>query len=350
MAKKTITDFAPLKKMLSKLPVELDLDAKEIEKKQILFPANYIQNLIDGVGTNKKYARQVIKMLITVKEDQDFKTNAEKDYFFINEKPKDPNPRKGLTRMYEDRVLVSPSGACMVHCPWCFRDERSGFLKDDDLEDIVNYIEKDKRIHDVILTGGEPFLFPIDRLSKLIDDICSIPAVRILRFHTRAPVVAPDFFSEQVLDILEKNCNSKQRIYIVTQVIHPLEISNEVADNALRLSKTGCMLLNQAPVLDGVNDDQDTFNEWNIKLIQAGIKPYYVIIPIIRNKRNSRYFVPYKKITKLVSRYSSGYDGLGRPTIIFPVMKKKISQFDLEELMSSSPGVHYRNTKAQIWN
>ncbi|MFC1504388.1 radical SAM protein [Spirochaetota bacterium] len=334
--------------ILRALPVPIKIPENRIDSGNIHYPEKYVKDLVKAAGKNKKHARQVLAMLLCKKEKPPARETAN-DYFYVNEKNKDPNPKKGLTRMYVDRVLVSPSGACMTHCPWCFRDERSGLLSEKNINEIIRYIQKDKRIRDIILTGGEPFSFPVRRLKALLAELDSIRHIKIIRFHTRAPATAPHIFTKEIFNILNRYHNKNQKIYIVLQIIHPLELSDEVKDVVFKMSKTGCALLNQAPVLKGINDDQETFNAWNRALIEAGIKPYYAIIPIIRHNWNSRYAVPYDNIKKLVSNYASRFDGLGRPTIILPVMRKKISALDLERLMKTHPGVHYRNTKSQIW-
>jgi lysine 2,3-aminomutase len=127
-----------------------------------------------------------------------------------------------------------------------------------------------------------------------------------------------------------------------------LEITERSSDAVYRLVNTGIYVYNQAPVLRGVNDDQETFNEWHQKMIKYQIRPYYAITTIIKDGLNSRFYVPFEEVEGLVNNYSSRYDGLGRPTIIIPVMGKKLVPGNLKNAMNQN-GAYVRNTKSEIW-
>ncbi|MGD0781410.1 MAG: hypothetical protein ABSA30_00980, partial [Candidatus Aminicenantales bacterium] len=49
-------------------------------------------------------------------------------------------------------------------------------------------------------------------------------------------------------------------IYVVTHYVHPLELTDASTKAVHKLLDIGIPVLNQAPVLRGVNDDQETFN------------------------------------------------------------------------------------------
>jgi lysine 2,3-aminomutase len=342
------TDKAQLLEILREYGVPIEDEKTLYHPFPIYYPKNYIIRLLSNVRTDKEKV-QIRNMLIPRKEEIPEKPKNDTELAFLRPETKDINPLKGLTRVYVDRVLISPVGECAVNCPWCFRTRQKGTLSDEDLEQILNYIKNDERIEDVILTGGEPLLFPIERLEKLLTDLRSIPHVKIIRFHTRLPIVAPEYFSNNMIRIIGSFNKPDRPIYFVVQIVYPAEIDADVATLIYKIARQGIHVLNQAPVLRGVNDDMETFKEWLKRMIQAGVKPYYVIVPIIRPGSNDFYYVKYDKVAELVAEYSSRYDGLGRPTIIIPVMGRKMSPLELREKMMQKHGVHYRTTKVEIW-
>jgi lysine 2,3-aminomutase len=317
-----------------------------IDQKGIKIPRFYLEDLIEEVKTEKQ-KKQLIKFLLPFPE-HNISNEVNDLTTFLDSHSLDNNPKKGLTRMYVDRVLFSPVHTCSMHCEWCFRDMASGTLRDDEVDDALTYIEKDCRITDVIITGGEPLLLSNRKISYIIEGLRKIDHVVTIRFHTRILVTVPSRIDEELISILRTNKSKGQPFYFVTQYIHPLEITERSSDAVYRLVNTGIYVYNQAPVLRGVNDDQETFNEWHQKMIKYQIRPYYAITTIIKDGLNSRFYVPFEEVEGLVNNYSSRYDGLGRPTIIIPVMGKKLVPGNLKNAMNQN-GAYVRNTKSEIW-
>ena len=342
------TDKAQLLEILREYGVPIEDEESLYHPFPIYYPKSYILRLLSNIHTDREKV-QIRNMLIPRKEEIPERPNNDTKLVFLPAEAKDTNPLKGLTRVYEDRVLISPVGQCAVNCAWCFRTRQQGTLSDEDLERILNYIKKDIRIEDVILTGGEPLLFPIERLEKLLTNLRSIPHAKIIRFHTRLPIVAPEYFTDNMIELIGSFNKPNRPIYFVVQIVHPAEIDIKLATLLHKIARQGIPILNQAPVLRGVNDDKETFKEWLKRMIQAGVKPYYVIVPIIRSGYNDFYYVRYDKVAELVAEYCYQYDGLGRPTIIIPVMGRKLSPLELRIKMLQKHGVHYRETKAEIW-
>jgi len=350
MAKKFeyITDKDELLAILEEHKIPFDKE-KFYHPFPIFYPKRYIYRIFSN-AQGEKEKLEIRNMLLCYKANGEIKLpNDFARLSFFTEETKDSNPLKGLTRGYPDRVLVSPVGHCAVNCAWCFRARQKGALTEEELESILTYIRNDKRIEDVILTGGEPLLFPVEKLEEFLSKLRAISHVKIIRFHTRLPIVAPEYFDDRIINLIGKFNKPNYPVYLVVQIVHPSEITEEVIHLIYKFALKGIINFNQAPVLKGVNDDQETFYLWHKKMIHAGVKPYYVIVPIIRPGSNDSYFVPYSKIAELVAEYSSKYDGLGRPTIIFPIMGRKKSPLELRKIMIERQGVHFRNTKAEIW-
>ena len=70
----------------------------------------------------------------------------------------------GLIHRYRDRVLLKVIHACPVYCRFCFRREMVGpqgeAMTAANLQNAYDYLHARPEIFEVILTGGDPFLFP----------------------------------------------------------------------------------------------------------------------------------------------------------------------------------------------
>ncbi len=181
----------------------------------------------------------------------------------------------GLLRKYAGRALLLVTGACPVHCRYCFRrhfpyGEHAGRPA---WEAALAQVSADDSIREVILSGGDPLTVSDDRLAALVHRIAAIPHVRRLRLHTRTPIVLPSRVDEPLLTWLG---DCPLSTIVVLHANHPAEIDAAVASAARRLSGAGVVLLNQAVLLRGVNDDAETLAALGERLLDVGVLPYYL--------------------------------------------------------------------------
>lgn len=193
----------------------------------------------------------------------------------IGDQAHSPVPR--LTHRYPDRVLLYPTYQCAVYCRHCFRKESLSDANDqfseDALEPALAYIAAHAEIREVILTGGDPLVLSNARLAQLRARLEAIPHLRMLRFHTRVPVVLPGRITPELVGALK----GRLMVCIVTHFNHPNEIVAETVDGVRLLREGGFMLLNQTVLLKGVNDDKETLRTLFQELVYAlGVKPYYL--------------------------------------------------------------------------
>ena len=181
----------------------------------------------------------------------------------------------GLLHKYAGRVLITPTSACAVHCRYCFRRSfpyednnpgRAGWKK------IMAYIEKDPTIHEVIFSGGDPLAISDSLLTQFTDMLAAISHVKVIRLHTRLPVVLPERITDELVQWAQ---SLSQQLVIVVHVNHAQEINQDVAD-ALQRLKPLATLLNQSVLLKGVNDKVATLRELSEKLFSIGVLPYYL--------------------------------------------------------------------------
>ncbi len=182
----------------------------------------------------------------------------------------------GLLHKYHGRVLLTLTGACAVHCRYCFRryfpyGEANPAASHWDR--MLGYLERHEDISEIILSGGDPLALPDTRLGELAGRIAVIPHVRTLRIHTRLPIVLPERVDEELLAWLG---NHPQRTVIVVHCNHPNEIDATVAGSMYKLKRAGVTLLNQTVLLRGINDNPATLVRLSEALFDSGILPYYL--------------------------------------------------------------------------
>lgn len=186
-----------------------------------------------------------------------------------------PVPR--LTHRHADRVLLYPTYQCAVYCRFCFRKESltsigRGYSREA-LEAAFAYIESHPEIREVILTGGDPLSLPDKALAQIKARIEAIEHVRLLRIHTRVPVVLPSRVTEAMVETLQ----GRLMVTVVTHFNHPREITPAAEQACRMLRQAGFVLLNQSVLLKGVNDTVEVLEELCRELMyRLGVKPYYL--------------------------------------------------------------------------
>ncbi|MEO1367526.1 MAG: EF-P beta-lysylation protein EpmB [Acidobacteriota bacterium] len=183
------------------------------------------------------------------------------------------SPVEGLLHKYPGRALLVVTGACAVHCRYCFRRHFPYGEHVADLGPALGQLRADPSIREVLLSGGDPLSLTDAKLSRLVDELGAIPHVERLRIHTRLPVVLPERVDGALLDWLRA---SRLQKVVVLHANHPRELSPEVRRAALRLRDAGAIVLNQSVLLRGVNDDVAVLCDLSESLFAAGVMPYYL--------------------------------------------------------------------------
>lgn len=185
----------------------------------------------------------------------------------------------GLLHKYAGRVLVVAASACAVHCRYCFRrhfpyDEAPRGREACDAA--CDVVAGDPSVREVILSGGDPLLLGDDVLLRWTARLAAIPHVRRLRVHTRLPIVLPSRVDDGLIGWLRATRDAGLSPWIVAHANHPAEIAGDCADALARLVATGVPVLNQAVLLRGVNDDEHVLADLCERLIDLGVRPYYL--------------------------------------------------------------------------
>lgn len=242
---------------------------KQIEKMvdgdhqfSLLIPKYYLEH-IDWNNPNDPLA----KMVVTNDLESDVKEYEMEDP--IGDRPHEAVP--GVIHRHRDRCLLMLTNVCAVHCRFCFRknllDENKA-----DFQKSIEYIRQHSEIWEVILSGGDPLMFTDHFMELVIKKLRDIKHVKMIRFHTRTPVVYPARVTDNLVSILKKATPYS----VVFHINHPREITPDFCRTVAALQKSGAMLLSQTVLLKGVNDDVEVLSRLFKSLVEAGIKPYYL--------------------------------------------------------------------------
>ncbi|WJW76245.1 EF-P beta-lysylation protein EpmB [Thiohalobacter sp. IOR34] len=185
-------------------------------------------------------------------------------------------PLPGLLHKYHGRVLLTATGACAVHCRYCFRrhfpyaqaNPAAGQWRP-----ILDYLRADASIHELILSGGDPLSLSDRRLAELAEALATLPQMRRLRIHSRLPVVLPERVDAALLDWLAR---IPLQTVLVVHCNHANELDATVGAALAALRDAGVTLLNQAVLLRGVNDNLEAQTALAEALFAAGVLPYYL--------------------------------------------------------------------------
>ncbi len=168
------------------------------------------------------------------------------------------------------------TGACAVHCRYCFRRHfpyQENLPKNEDWLNIKNYIEANPNINEIILSGGDPLTLSNRKLALWLERLSSLKQIEILRIHSRVPIVIPNRIDEQLISLLK---NSRLRIVLVVHSNHASELDDFTCSKLLQLSDHHITVLNQAVLLKGVNDSAQTLIDLSYRLFEARVMPYYL--------------------------------------------------------------------------
>lgn len=182
----------------------------------------------------------------------------------------------GVLHKYQGRVLLTVTGACAVHCRYCFRRHFSYSDANpaaDQWRAALEYIASDNTITEVILSGGDPLTLSDRRLAELVRQLEPIRHIRRLRLHTRLPIVLPERVNDELLGWLG---STRFKTAIVVHANHAQEINAPVREALRSLKAAGVELLNQSVLLRGVNDSADALARLSEILFEAGVLPYYL--------------------------------------------------------------------------
>ncbi|MBY5343249.1 lysine-2,3-aminomutase-like protein [Rhizobium leguminosarum bv. viciae] len=230
------------------------------------------------------------------------------------------SPVEGIVHRYPDRVLLKAVHVCPVYCRFCFRREMVGpqglgTLDAAAMQAAFDYIRSDEEIWEVILTGGDPLVLSSRRLGEIMEALAGITHVKIIRFHTRVPVVDPEKIDAALIAALKA---SGKTVYIALHANHVRELTPEARAACARLVDAGIAMVSQSVLLKGVNDDPDVLAKLMKAFVEIRVKPYYLHHPDLA-PGTSHFRVTIEEGQEIVAALRGRISGLCQPAYILDI-------------------------------
>jgi lysine 2,3-aminomutase len=230
------------------------------------------------------------------------------------------SPVEGIVHRYPDRVLLKAVHVCPVYCRFCFRREMVGpqglgTLDAAAMEAAFDYIRSHQEIWEVILTGGDPLVLSPRRLREIMEALAGIAHVKIVRFHTRVPVVDPEKIDAALMSALKA---SGKTVYIALHANHARELTAEARAACARLVDAGIAMVSQSVLLKGVNDDPEVLAELMKAFVEIRVKPYYLHHPDLA-PGTSHFRLTIEEGQRIIAALRGRISGLCQPTYILDI-------------------------------
>ncbi|QND48814.1 lysine-2,3-aminomutase-like protein [Rhizobium lusitanum] len=271
-----------------------------------------IARLIDKADPADPIARQFVPDMAELVVTPEERADPISDHAY--------SPVEGIVHRYPDRVLLKAVHVCPVYCRFCFRREMVGpqglgTLDGPALDAAFAYIRDHEEIWEVILTGGDPLVLSPRRLEEMLRQLAAIEHVKIVRFHTRVPVVDPLKIDEALIAALKA---SGKTVYVALHANHPRELTAKARVACARLVDAGIVLVSQSVLLKGVNDDPDVLASLMKAFVETRIKPYYLHHPDLA-PGTSHFRLTIAEGREIVAALRGRISGLCQPTYILDI-------------------------------
>jgi len=139
-----------------------------------------------------------------------------------------------------------------------------------EMEAGLAYLREHREIRDVLLSGGDPLMLPIDQLASILASLRAIDHIEIIRIGTRVPGAAPHRITRNLAMLLGRHAP----LYINIHFNHPLEITAEAMGACTRLADAGIPLGSQTVLLRDVNDDPEVLADLFKRLLRLRARPH----------------------------------------------------------------------------
>ena len=229
-------------------------------------------------------------------------------------------PVEGIVHRYPDRVLLKLLHVCAVYCRFCFRRETVGpggasSLSPEAFTRALAYIAQRPQIWEVILTGGDPLTMSPRRIASVMRALGDIAHVKIVRIHTRIPVVDPARITDAMVESLKVGGKTD---YVALHANHPRELSADARAACARIIDAGLPMVSQSVLLKGVNDDPLVLADLMRAFVENRIKPYYLHHPDLA-PGTAHLRVSIERGRELVAALRGRVSGLCQPDYVLDI-------------------------------
>jgi KamA family protein len=306
VATKTKVKYLTKIEQVNQLSNEEQSDLKQVTDKFIFRSNDYYQSLINWDDPKDPIRTLVVPDIQEIEEFGQLDASGEEAHTKV----------KGLEHKYDSTALLLVNEVCAAYCRFCFRkrlfmDDNEEVTKDISVG--LEYIRNHKEITDVLLTGGDPLIMSTGKLEPIIKQIRDVDHVKIIRIGTKIPAFNPFriFEDESLFKMIQKYSTPEKRIYIMAHFNHPVELTDVAIKGINFLLKAGAIVVNQTPMIKGVNDNSEVLTELFRKMSFIGVPPYYVFQcrPTLGNKS---YVSPIEETYKIFEKARMACSGLAK--------------------------------------
>lgn len=270
---------------------------------------NNITNKYSNLNSNNIYKDPLLLQILPIDKKINNKFPNLLDPLSENKFIKTP----GLIHKYANRILLTLTGTCAIHCRYCFRQNfpyAENIISNKNRDQQLDYIKSNNKISEIILSGGDPLCVNNKYLDNLFHQLSSIDHINTIRIHSRMPTVIPDRIDSEIINIFNKYQKlNNLKFIIVTHCNHPDELDNNIKNKMALLRQNNITLLNQTVLLNYINNSPETLIELSNKLFACNIMPYY--LHLLDPVKGASYFDvdldKAKNIMSVVKANLSGY-------------------------------------------
>lgn len=253
------------------LPADVAKQIEEISRRYVFRANSYYLDLIDWTDENDPIRQLVIPRKEELNDFGALDASNEASNYVV----------KGVQHKYRDTALVLVNSVCGAYCRYCFRKRL--FMNDNDetiheLAEAYDYIAAHDEITDVLLTGGDPLIMSTAKLRPILERFAAMPHVKTIRIGSKMPAFNP----YRILDdrdlqtLLREVTDGPRAVYVMAHFDHPRELTGPAREGIQALLDCGVRVVNQCPVIRGINDDADTLAELFREMSLLGAPQYYL--------------------------------------------------------------------------
>jgi EF-P beta-lysylation protein EpmB len=230
-------------------------------------PESYVARMQSG-NPNDPLLRQVLPMESELQQAPGFVEDPVGDL--------DAMAAPGVIQKYAGRALLIATGACAIHCRYCFRRHYpygQASARRNRWPHTLAWLRARPDIREIILSGGDPLMLTDGELAAMARDLARIDHLRTLRLHTRLPVILPERIGA---DLIQWIADTRLRVVMVIHANHAQELDPSTRNAFAALAQAGVRMFNQAVLLRGVNDNVAALRDLGEALFNSGVQPYYL--------------------------------------------------------------------------
>ena len=232
----------------------------------------------------------------------------------------------GMQHKYRETALFFPSQSqtCHAYCTFCFRWPQFTGMKDlrfamKEAELLQKYLLRNKRITDVLFTGGDPMTTKAHVMAKYIEPLLTkeFSHIQNIRIGSKSLAYWPYRFisdrdSDEMLQLFEKVTKAGKHLAFQAHFNHPVELSTEAVKVAIeRIQNTGTIIRTQSPVMKNINDNPNVWAEMWTKQVQLGLIPYYMFVA--RDTGSKSFFeIPLARAWRIFQKAYMSVSGICR--------------------------------------